>query len=365
MPEVDLEECRATDLTELKSRLRSWLATQEHTPGLYRYCTHALRPFSGESTAQAVGLLWELGALQRLSPEEREVHIKAVQSLQQDDGVFRDPLATEDDRIDKTHPWVKINEHLAEVCEQALALLGAAPRLPNRTPPIYDVAKLDPDEWIRSLDHRKVPWGRCHNVAFSLLHYRRQHGLMDEPDDRARRVYELIEQEMLNPADGMPGDVDHPIGRRIAGYYMLTFCYLPFGLPLPNPTAAIDLILRAQSPEGEIGEGGMCQNWDAMHVLNHVMAQTGWNHRWTEVCDLAGRLSQFLLAHHLKPDGGFSFHRDHCQWEHSFIRVAPKLPEGDMQGSLMALASLNVAHAIRHRRRYDSFLDTGQKTIPS
>ncbi len=352
-----------TEATARNARVATWLTQLEDRPGYYRYCVHACKPYAGEATAQAVGLLWELDRLHELSEADRRARVVALQSYQGEDGVFRDPLITEDDRIDKTHPWLKIHEHLSGACEQALAILGAEPAQPNRTPPIYDIRELEP-EWIRGLDHREVPWGRCHNVAFSLVWYRKQLGLIETLDAKAKRIYELIESEMINPADRMPGATDHSIGRRIAGYYMLTFCYLPFGMRLPNPDAAIDLIIDAVTPDGEIGEGGMCQNWDAMHVLNHVCRETGWGYRYDEAVTVARRLAGFLERVHRKPDGGYSFHRDTCQQEHNLTRVAPPRAEGDMQGTLMAVACLNIADALARKAYCRTYLDAAVGARP-
>ena len=348
---------RSNVVAEIKGPILDWLDGLCHAPGLYRYCRSAYRPYSAESSAQAVGVLSELGELETMDRQRIDQHIGALQSFQAEDGGFRDPLVTEDDRIDKNHPWLKINEHIAGSCEGTLAALGAEPLRPNQTEPIYHVDQLDPDPWIRGLDHRQVPWGRCHNVAFSLLWYRRKFGLTDRMDAKSERIYELIESEMLNPADGMPGAVDHPIGRRIAGYFMLTFCYLPYQRPLPNPRAAIDLILQAVTPDGQIGEGGMCQNWDAIYVLNQVCRQSGWAYRHQEVCGLVETVREFLLSTHRKQDGGFSFHPDVCQQEHNAVRVAPAASESDVQGTLMTLCCLNIADSLRAGRAHRTFTE--------
>ena len=357
-----MQKHKTNDLKNIYSEIIDWLGTVCDKPGYYKYSQHAYRPYSAESSSQAVGLLWELGEFQKFSPAQVSEHVKALQSFQISSGEFRDPLISESDRINKAHPWVKINEHIAGACKQALAICGAAPLHEDSTEPIFDVASLDPDEWINSLDHRETPWGRCHNVAFSLLTYRQKNNLFKKVDAKSKRIYELIETVMINPADGMPGAVDHSIGRRIAGYYMLTFCYSPFGMALPNPKKAVDLIIKAVTPDGQFGEGGMCQNWDAMYVLNKVCKQLDWNYRQSELFDLCQTVSDFLLRVHRKSDGGFSFYPDVCQQEHNMIKVAPAIPESDMQGTLMALACINICKSLQDKQYHKTFLAPSMDT---
>ncbi len=341
----------------LKGDVLQWLNSLCESPGFYRYSASACRRYAGEASSQAVCILWELGELATMPSAQKQCHISALQSFQNANGMFHDPLHEESDRLDKNHRWEKIYEHLSGACEQALALLGATTRIENHTPPIFNINELEPDDWIMGLDHREQPWGRCQNVAFSLLWYRRQSDLKDRLDAKASRVYELIENVMLNPEDGMPGAVDHPIGRRVAGYYMLTFCYLPYQRELPNPSRAIDLILKSLTPEGEIGEGGMCLNWDAAYVLNHVCRQLNWSYRHDEVCELLDRLVDFLWQSHRRHDGGFSFHRDSCLQIHNQVRIAPCALESDTHGTQMALASINIARAIKNRKYHPTFLE--------
>ncbi len=353
---MNKELYKSSKLEDIKASISQWLKNVCYKPGYYRYSQHAYRPYSVESSSQAVGVLWEIGEFQKFPPEEVAEHIQALQSFQKENGEFYDPLLNESHRLNKKHPWVKVNEHIAGVCKQSLATCGSAPLYKDTTQPIFDVSKLDPDEWINSLDHRETPWGRCHNVAFSLLAYRQENNLITEMDVKTKRIYELIESQMINPADGMPGAVDHSIGRRIAGYYMFTFCYLPFGMALPNPEKAIDLIIKAVNPDGQIGEGGMCQNWDAIYTLNHVCRQLNWNYRHDEVVDLAQTVYDFLLRVHRKADGGFSFFPDLCQQEHNAISVAPAYAESDMQGTLMAMACLNICKCLKMKQYHRTFL---------
>lgn len=333
-----------------------WLDRMHHPQGGYRFAEQAYHDRCGEATTAATGALWELGRIQAMHERDRASLAHQLMGYQDDTGKFHDDALREDDRMDKTHPWAKVDEHLAGACEQALAILGCQPRIENTTSPIYDFAQVDIDKLIPSLDHREVPWGRCHNVAFSLLWYRLRHDCVAAPDERAQRVYELIESEMLNPADGMPGGTDHPMGNRIAGYYMLTFAYLPFGRQMPNPKAAIDLILNATDAKGCVGDKGMCHIWDAVYVLNVVGRQLGWLYRHTEASAAAKRIAGFLLHEHRKADGGFSYH-PHISLEHqNFIRATPPIAQSDMQGTLMSLACLNIIDRFCQQQHHTDFL---------
>ncbi len=343
-------------VSDIADQVQDWLARMRHPDGGYRYAEQAYHDQCGEATANAVGVMWELGMIDSLPPHERELLVSILHGYQDASGVFHDPALQEDDRIDKNHPWSKVDEHLAGCCEQSLAVLGEQPKIKNTTPPIYDFEQDDPDTLIPSLDHREVPWGRCHNVAFSLLWYRLRHGCVDKPDALASRVYALIEQEMINPEDGMPGAVDHPVGNRIAGYYMLTFAYLPFGRALPNPQSAIDAVLNATDTSGCIGDKGMCHIWDAIYVLNVVGKQLAWSHRHIEVSESVSRTADYLLREHRKPDGGFSYHSDTSLTHQNFIRATPPLKQSDMQGTLMSLACLNIIDHFRHKQHHPDFL---------
>jgi|GEM_PF-4751423 len=334
----------------------AWLDQLRHPQGGYRYALQAYHPQCGEATAAAVGVLRELGLLDQMTAEERKALTDQLKSYQQDDGSFHDPVLTEEDRISANHPWIKIDDHLAGVCEQALAQLGEGPRLKNTTPPIYDLSG-DVQKLIRSLDHQTCPWGRCHNVAFSLLWYRMRHGLIHTSDAQIDMAYRMIEQEMINPVDGMPGAVDHPMDNRLAGYYMLTFAYLPFNRPMPNPEAAIDLIIAATDDAGCIGDKGLCHIFDAIYSLNVVGRQLNWQYRFEEASQAASRVAEFLLREHRKPDGGFSYDTDRSPRHQNFIRANPGIPQSDLQGTLMSLACLNIIDRFRQRMWHEDYLN--------
>ncbi|MFW6414191.1 MAG: hypothetical protein ACOCZS_02710 [Verrucomicrobiota bacterium] len=350
------------ELENIKDEVEKWLARVHYKDALYAYNVHASRSYALESSCSAVRVSNEIGLLARLSSTEIERLADGIRAFQNADGVFRDPLVKEEDRVNKSHPWQKIYDHMTGVALQTLALLGTSPAVKQKPPPLFDIAELDPEEWVRSFDHRNNPWGCCHNIAFSLLAYRRANGLENELDEKARICYRLIETELLNEVDGMPGAVDVAQGRRIAGYYMLTFCYLPFNRPLPNPESAVDAILSAATSEGEISEGGMCLNWDAAYVLNSICSELNWEYRHEEVLQLLRQLSRFLLTVHRKSDGGFSFYRDTCLEQHNFIRVSDPLPESDMIGTAMAVATLQIAAAIENKHRHETHLDPWMKS---
>lgn len=339
----------------LADDVTNWMRQLRHPAGGYRYARQAFHPYCGEATAAAVGVHRELGTLEHLPYAERRQLVDQLKSYQRDDGSFHDSALSEEDRLDPQHPWSKVDEHLAGVCEQALAMLGDQPRLENTTEPIYDLAAVDIETFIPSLDHRASPWGRCHNIAFSLLWYRLRHRLEHDTDSRLDRTYELIKQEMLNSADGMPGATDHPIGNRLAGYYMLTFAYLPFNRPMPNPRAAIDLIIAATYTAGRIE--GMCHIFDAIYVLNVVGKQLEWQYRFEEAHACASRVADVLLREHRKPDGGFSFEEDRSLEHQNFIRATPATGQSDLQGTLMALACLNIIDHFRSRKWHPDYLN--------
>ena len=80
---------------EVKDAVLHWLDGLRHAPGLYRYSRSAFRPYSAESSAQAVGLLFELGELDKMPPDRTEQHVRAIQSFQGDSqGAGRDQVNT-------------------------------------------------------------------------------------------------------------------------------------------------------------------------------------------------------------------------------------------------------------------------------
>lgn len=64
-------------------------------------------------------------------------------------------------------------------------------------------------------------------------------------------------------------------------------------------------------------------------------------HRHDAITAAGWETADFLMKVHRKPDGAFSFHRDHCQTVHHSIRLSHEpYPIGDLLGTTVSLNCL-------------------------
>ena len=109
--------------------------------------------------------------------------------------------------------------------------------------------------------------------------------------------------------------------------------------PMPRTREVIDTVLEQLTEDD--GFGPSCADMNGSLLLCMACRQEE-GYRYEEVvAAVSGPILRRLDARR-KPDGGISFHIDHCQTHFALSReIAPPLPEGDLFGAHQQLHLLN------------------------
>lgn len=315
--------------------------------GRWKYNRHMARRYGLQSSAMAIQVLNQLGALASVSAEQKQEAVAFFRSTQDPkDGYFKDPLVTDADRVGKNpHSWEAIYGQWGSA-NNALKTLGGEPLYPLPEKSFADLRTINADTWTRSLDWTN-PWRYGEDWSRAIEAFVR--GLpANEPlaaNPTLTATFEAFEQNILDPATGMPtegGCADRSCA--MAGLFKTMHAYLRVGRPVPHGSAAIDFTLGLQHDDGEFGyRRNMCINWDALWVLRELDKQLVGTHRHADIARAGNRLAACLLSEYRKNDNGFTFCGEHCWPVHHSIRISEPLPEGDIMGTFMSLNCLQYA----------------------
>ncbi len=319
--------------------------------GRWPYHSHMDRPYGLISSAWGITLLRDAGVLDAVPAAQRAVAAAFLQDCQDPvSGYFKDPLVRESDRRAPPdfqpdwppHSWEDIYGQMS-AAEPALVALGATPRYPLPQARFADLALEDPLAFTQSLDWHN-PWGVGERFGRAFVIY-----LEAEPDRAAalRRLepaFAWLEAQVLSEQNGLASRRrdESEDGDSMAGLFKVMFPFLEAGRPLPYASQAIDSVLRLQLPEGEFCyQGHMCMNLDALWILWHLDRQLAHQYRFADIRAAGQRCADRLIRHYRKPDGGFSFHGDHCIVNHHSVHLCDTpAPIGDIPGTVMCLNCL-------------------------
>ncbi len=317
--------------------------------GRYGYAAGCATPTLYSSTYAAMARHL-LGDLQELPPGERAQWVAYLQSHQDDDGLFRDPVIFDQgwyrgDPVDCGRP------HLSGHAVAALACLGSVAPKPLR----WLAPWRQEDGLVRWLATRdwgaRVAWtgNEIMNVGTLLQYARDFHH--DVGAGRAVAVLlEWLAKHHLNPSTGVWGDVDtsDPVWRshavQAAYHWWPLFVY--DGVPIPHPERAIDTVLATQNANGSFGAGvhnpaepclaSACEDIDSIDPLCRMAQQT--DYRRAEIEAALVRAAGWVLTNQM-PDGGFVFIRDR-PFEYGHAQLRGTASQGAMFPTWFRLLSL-------------------------
>jgi len=328
---------------ELAAGILNWLEAVRYGDegwGRWKYNRHMCRPYGLQCCGSAVSLLNSLGALDQVTASEKGEGIAFYQSCQDpQDGYFKDPLVTDQDRSGAAHSWEHIWMQMSGIAG-ALRTLGGEPTRPLPGKRFADLSAVDAGEWTLSLDWRN-PWMVGEEWAAALTTLWRS---LSADEQRAghpaiERAMAAYEGQIVDPDTGMPsrrGCGEPAVA--MAGLFKTMTAHLALKRPVPWAERAIDTTLALQKADGEFGRGrDMCINWDALWVLRELDRQLEGAWRHGDITAAGAALVDCLLKVYHKPDGGFAFHGEHCLQAHNSIRTSEALPESDMLGTSMCL----------------------------
>lgn len=219
--------------------------------------------------------------LDSLTPAQRQEWIAYLQSHQDDDGLFRDPLIFGEGWYKNDPDWCG-RRHLSCHVVTALTCLGAVAAKPQVwLEPFYDKAALV--AWLEARDWSKVDFvgNEVLNVG-TLLQYARDFQKEPRAGAAMRVMLEWLAGHHVDPKSGLWGDYDLSQGpglsRGVMGAYHFWLLFFYDRVPVPQPAAAIDHVLRTQGGKDEgFGQGvhgplsSACEDIDSIDPLSRLI----------------------------------------------------------------------------------------------
>lgn len=251
------------------------------------------------------------GDLNNLSPEERQQWITYILDHQSDDGLFKDPLISNDLASNgDSWGWRHLTLHVL----MALTCLGTvAPKKFQFLEPFKD-----PDFAIKWLENRN--WKRC-LIASDLSNQIQNYitFLQYTRDFQGEKWAEVIVDKMLDwlderldPKTGLWGDSFHTSALLSLGVmfaYHLWLLYFYDKRPVKYTDRIIDSCLSTQNELGGFGiqlNSNACEDIDSIDPIVRLTCQTQYRKRDIQSC--LQKALPWVLANRNK-DGGFVFKR--------------------------------------------------------
>ncbi len=337
----------------VKNDVLEWMETvlwDKEGWGRFKYNFHMMRDYALESSAMAFENYLMLDMIASIPAEKKKQAISFFQQCQDPkDQFFKDPLLTEEDRASDHHTWEHNWAHMSGAAINALNILGSEPLYNREKPPFAELTVENVEQWVRGLDWSN-PWMVGEHFSRNIKGYwnnlPENEKTLDNPV--IVKAYKVVEDEVIDPDSGLPekrGCNNRAVA--MAGLFKIMFSYLAIDKQVPCAEKAIDAVLQLQHKNGEFGEGhvgnDMCINWDSLWVLYNLNNQLDYSYRFSDIKTAGNKMAEFLLKVHRKSDGGFSFHKGHCQLVHNSFKISEKYKESDMQGVKMSLKCLQYA----------------------
>ncbi|MCC7086171.1 MAG: hypothetical protein IT427_14305 [Pirellulales bacterium] len=323
-------------MTEIRTRTLKFIESMRlaGTPyGQYRYASDITKPTLYSSTYAAMTRhLYR--DLESLSATGRTQWIEYLQSHQDDDGLFRDPLIFNEGWYKDDPEWCG-RRHLSCHVVIALTCLGAVARKPMRF--------LDPFlrpgglvSWLESRDWSKRPdfvGNEVFNVG-TLMQYARDFQGNKACAEAMDEMLDWMSDHHVIARTGLWGglNMDDPReqSRAVMGAYHFWLLYFYDGVPIPHPDRAIDSCLEIQNEAGGFGQGvhnpgnplnsSACEDIDSIDPLARLMTENAYRRE-----DIRGALKRGLtqVLSNQVADGGFVFMRN-CRFSygHSYLTSA-------------------------------------------
>jgi len=280
------------------------------------------------------------GDLDGLSAAERGAWAAYLNSHQDEDGLYRDPVIFGQGWYAGDPLWCGRTHQTCHAIIALTALGAVAEREFALVAEFSDTAYM-----LNCLDSRdfgeRVAWSgnEIMNVGTLLQYARDFHN-----DARAGRAVELLldwlDGHHINPATGVWGtlDVSDPLQRShaVQAAYHWWPLYFYDQRPIPYPERALDTVLATQNPLGGFGWGvhnsaepyasSACEDIDSIDPLCRISQLTQYRR---EDVDAALRRAVPAVLSNRTPDGGFQFIRGRA-YEYGH----PEFASGPAQGAM-------------------------------
>ncbi len=280
------------------------------------------------------------GELQTLSVGERETWAQYLNSHQDEDGLYRDPVIFDQGWYAGDPLWCGRAHQTCHVIIALTALGAVAEREFALVAEFSDTAYLV--SWLDARDFgERVAWSgnEIMNIGTLLQYARDFHN-----DARAGRAVGLLldwlDGHHINASTGVWGslDVSDPVQRShaVQAAYHWWPLYFYDRRPIPHPERALDTVLATQNPLGGFGWGvhnpaephasSACEDIDSIDPLCRISRTTRYRR---EDVEAALRRAVPAVLSNRAPDGGFQFLRGR-----SFEYGHPEFASGPAQGAM-------------------------------
>ncbi len=326
-------------LERLRAETLAFVGRHRVEGAAWRYSMDVAEPtlYSSSYAAMARALH---GDLDRLGAGERAAWVEYLNSHQDEDGLYRDPLIFGQGWYAEDPLWCGRSHLTCHVIVALTVLGGVAPRELAWLDEYRDLRRLE--RWLQNRDFgARVGWSgnEIMNVGTLLQYARDFHN--DTAAGRAIAfLLDWLDSHHLDRETGVWGslDVSDPVQRShmVQAAYHWWPLYAYDGRPIPCPERAVDMVLATQNPRGGFGWGvhnpadpftsSACEDIDSMDPLARLSLAT--DYRREEIRTALRRAIPWVLTNRM-PDGGFVFLRDR-----PFEYGHPALASGARVGAL-------------------------------
>ena len=293
------------------------------------YGRYKLSPGSQEDILYASAfavLIRELhNDLPNLKEQERRQWIDYINSTQDEEsGFFLESRMKNEDLTSQIHDREHINMHLCVHCLAALKALGSKPPYPLR----FALKYREPDRLIKWLEERDWtnPWLEGNSVMFIGEFLVVDWETTGSPQARkALDIYFDWLDSFQDPATGYwGGKCGADNFTAMCGAFHEYFIYYYMHRPINYMEKIVDATLPLQHEDGLFnpeGDGGSCQDIDAINILVNMYQRTDYYRR--QDIEAVLRKALFSILKVQNKDGGFIFTKGKdfklLGWEKSFV----------------------------------------------
>lgn len=288
--------------------------------GRYRYAEGMDKPtlYSSTYAAMTRHLYRDLGTL---TDKQRMDWIDYIQSFQDEDGLYRDPVIFGQGWYEGDPEWCG-RRHLTCHVVTALKCLGATAKKPMTfLDPFmekdYLVSWMEERDWAKNVD---FVGNEVLNLG-TLIQYARDFQNNKKCAAAFKTMTELMNTNFMNPKSGLWGELNlsdnKELSRSVQAAYHLWLLYFYDSIPVPYSGKALGYILKTQNSAGGFGQGvhnpdnplnsSACEDIDSIDPLARLLHEEKGN-KEEIVSVLKTGLDRVLV--NLNPDGGYVFMRD-------------------------------------------------------
>lgn len=336
-------------ISSLRAQTLAFVTRQHLVDGQYRYASAGTQP-TLYSSCYAAMIRSLFGDLAVLTGAEHAGWVAYLNSHQDDDGLYRDPVIYDQGWYKGDPLWCG-RPHLTCHVVTALTCLGGVAGKPLR----WLARWCDPDRLVHWLVARdwgeEIAWtgNEIMNIGV-LLQYARdvQH------DDRAGHAVEVLLEWLathhVNAETGVWGDADLTDPLRRSHAVQAAYHWWPLffydGAPIPYLERAIDTVLATQNCRGGFGWGvhnaaepllsSACEDIDSIDPLCRMLQLTAY--RRTDIQAALVQAVEWVLSNQMA-DGGFVFIRN-APFEYGHPELRGEANQGAMFPTWFRLLSL-------------------------